>query len=467
MSELGINLDLNQIKEISYINNEPEWLKEYRLKSFDYFKKLPIEVSQLYIKHYDITGLDISQSSLNLNLEIKIPSELESILKSFQYIPYILILDGKIAHINLPEPLKNQGLIISDLTSYFNNDYLKEIWNLKTISNEEDKIAALNDAFFYSGYFIKIPHGLQLKVPIRILNIATKEGILSFMQNFIINGNDVKITVIEENFSIEEMKKQSLISQNVNIHLGENSEMEYIYVNSNGENINNFTNRRILCKKDSRVSWVFGYFGGLINRSKNDNRMIEQGVITNTIEILVSSSKERYDLTTYLSHLSSYTKSVSISKGVLKDESRVLLKGMIKIAENARNSDAYLAEHAMILNRGSRADSIPGLEIANNDVRATHSASVAQIDEEQLFYLMSRGLSEIESKKLLTFGFFQPLIDQIPLEVIKDKFIKLIEDKLEGRKSSLKEKIIETEEIKEVKQISPEQMFTTHYKYRK
>ncbi|HLI46835.1 MAG TPA: Fe-S cluster assembly protein SufD [Geobacterales bacterium] len=465
---MSLNFDSNILKEISYYTSEPSWLREERYRAWEIYNKLPIEISPLYVKHHDITKVNLEQARFELKTELNKSEEIDALLDQISSLPFISLKDGEVYKINIPQPLKEKGLEIHSIRDLLNDeDNAKKLLSLKSLKPEEDKFQAFNDAFFSSGFYISVPSGLILKLPLRIINFQSEEGRIKAIKNFINVGADSRITILEENYSLKEDLKQSLYSLNLNLNLGEAAEVEYILINDFNKQTNYFVNRRAACNKDARITWVILNFGTLTTRAKTDNAMNEQGVISNMNEIVVGDAQQVFDLTTYLSHNAPFTKGVSMTKGVLKDESRALFKGLIIIEENAKNADAYLAEHAMILNRGARADSIPGLEIKNNEVRATHSASVAQVDEEQIFYLMSRGLSEDEAKKFLTIAFFQPLIDQIPAELIKEEIANLIENKLENKKRSIKEKFIITEELKEVKTVSPEKLFETHYKYRK
>jgi len=465
---MSFNLDPNILKEISYYLNEPSWLREERIRAWEIFNKLPIEVSPLYVKHHDITRVNLADAVFDLKKGIRSIDIIDELLDQIESLPFVCLIDGEVYKVNIPKPLKEKGLEIHSISELLREESnAKKLMSLKTLKPEEDKFQAFNDAFFNSGFFINVPNGLILKLPLRIMNFQSEEGKIKAIKNFIYVGADSRLTILEENYSLKEEQRQSLYSMNLNLSLGEAAEVEYILINDFNKQTNYFVNRRASCGKDSKITWVILNFGSLTTRAKTDNAMNESGVISNMNEIVVGDAQQVFDLTTYLSHNAPFTKGVSMTKGVLKDESRALFKGLIFIDEIAKNADAYLAEHAMILNRGARADSIPGLEIKNNEVRATHSASVAQVDEEQIFYLMSRGLSEEEAKKFLTLAFFQPLIDQIPAELIKEEITNLIENKLENRKRSLKEKFIITEELKEVKTISPEKLFETHYKYRK
>ncbi len=147
------------------------------------------------------------------------------------------------------------------------------------------------------------------------------------------------------------------------------------------------------------------------------------------MEVVLGNNSQKFDLVSDLSHVGKHTRGRILSNNVLMDKSDSVFKGMIRIGKEAKNSSAYLAGHAILLSPDARSDAIPGLEILTNDVKATHSASVSQIDEEQIFYMMSRGLSEDESKKLIVLGFLEPAISRINSEELRDTMRDLVEAK--------------------------------------
>ena len=154
-----------------------------------------------------------------------------------------------------------------------------------------------------------------------------------------------------------------------------------------------------------------------------------RGSLAEGFEIFFTDGKQRYDFETNLMHNSPDSTGSTQARGVLKGESQSIFKGMIKIINAAKNSRSYLAHHAMLLERTAKSDAVPSLEIENNEVRATHSASVAQIDEEQLFYLQARGLSPDEAKKMVVLGFFEPVLSRVPIEQTREGARFMIEGK--------------------------------------
>jgi Fe-S cluster assembly protein SufB/Fe-S cluster assembly protein SufD len=192
-----------------------------------------------------------------------------------------------------------------------------------------------------------------------------------------------------------------------------------------------------------------------------------QGATSENIEVIFGSGVQRFDAVSNITHLGPNTSGHAISKGVVKDQARLVFKGMIRITKNAKNSRAYLAEHGMILGKEARADAIPGLEIETNEVKATHSASVAQINEEQIFYLMSRGMREDEAKRLIIVGFFEPIVERIPVPEVARRIRRILELKWSGIQdfdASLTVPAIDDEYYDETQR--PHDIFEGHYKYR-
>src|SRR5438094_393839 len=204
------------------------------------------------------------------------------------------------------------------------------------------------------------------------------------------------------------------------------------------------------------------------HRSRVASALDGPGAAAEDVEIVFGSESQRVDAVTDLTHRSTNTTGPVLARGVLRDSARTIFKGMIRIEEGAKNSNSYLAEHAMIFSKKARADAIPGLEIMTNEVKATHSGSVSQVDEEQIFYLMSRGLSQSEAQRMIIIGFLHPAVQRIPLRTVRAAIQSLIEEKWLGRGGQIPpspEQLPEFEEEPEKESVSAD-LFERHYKYR-
>ena len=159
-----------------------------------------------------------------------------------------------------------------------------------------------------------------------------------------------------------------------------------------------------------------------------DSVLSGQGAAAEDVEVVFGAGEQRFDVVTNLTHEAPHTTGHVLAKGVLRDSARTIFKGMIRIEAGAKNSSSYLAEHAMILSKKARADAIPGLEINTNEVKATHSGSVSQVDEEQVFYMMARGLTLSEAQRLIIVGFLHPAVQRIPMRTVRAAIQYLIEE---------------------------------------
>ena len=226
-------------------------------------------------------------------------------------------------------------------------------------------------------------------------------------------------------------------------------------------------NRKAFVEKDGKMSWYSGMFGARLCRFKTDSVMKGSGARAEDVEIVFGTNNQSFDISSNLDHVGFSTRGKVLVKSIVKDTAKSLFKGMIKIRKDAQASEAYLAGHAILLNKGAQADAIPGLEIETNEVKATHSASVSQIDEEQIFYLMCKGLDRESAKREIINGFVEPLSRKMG-PFIRAWISYLFENKWTGKPLMLKgdevmEQILEVEKsrYKETADI-----FEKHYKYR-
>lgn len=454
------------VKALLKTNAEPDWLKQHRKKSFEFFKKLPFEKSELFKKYVDFTGIQDSFEVVDVPNGKKIPDELKFLSKESKF--SIEQVDLNTVRINIPKELKEKGVILTDIKTALveHEDLIKNHIQNAILQSSEDKIVAMNNSFFGSGFFLHVPDNLQIDIPLECRLFITNGNVAMFTQNIIDVGKNSSLTFIEELYSRLGLERQTLFSNLTEIMLRDNSEMKIGSVQSFGNNVVGFFNKRSILEQNSRISWSTGFFGGAFTHSKLDNVMKGNGSESHDFELVFGNNRQRFDMTSNLTHVGESTSGRVVAKGVFKDTSKSLFKGMIDIGKRAKNSNSYLSEHAILLSKDARSDAIPGLEIENNNVKATHSASVAQINEDQVFYLMARGLSEDEAKKLIIMGFYYPLIKQIPVSHVKIRIKGLTELKWNNEPLSkldmVSEKIEEEEKIGKARK----DIFEGHYKYR-
>jgi len=458
-------LSTSHINEISSSRNEPDWLKEYRQTSLSIYEKLPIEISPLYNKYTDAQKMDPTQVSLSISTTDTIPSFLKKRLAELENETCIIQIGTNIYRINISDELKSKGLVISSLEDAIQNnpDLVKKA--LEASNSNEDKFTALNNAAFNSGVFIHIPRNLQLEKTIHILSCLSEDGISTISRNIIFADESCKATIVQELYSPKAEKQQAYLEL-LNTTLAPNAQLDITTLQMMDQSSVSFCTRRTDLAQDAKINWYSGLFGALLSRYKIEYFLNGPGSSCNDSEVIFGNNEQSFDIQTNVTHEARSTEGRVVEKSILRNKSKSLFKGMIRIKENATKSNSFLSGRAILLDKDAKSDTIPGLEILTNDVKATHSASVAQIDEEQLFYLNTRCLSHSEAERTIIEGFLEPLSRKMSFQV-RAWIAYLIESKWENKELSINTdeelaKFVEIEETRYNEDAEIEQ----HYKYR-
>jgi FeS assembly protein SufD len=461
--KLKTNLITDYIRKI----DEPDWLFRMRINALEMYKKLPIELSSLYKKQTLVNETEVDSAILfGDNTAQKLIND------PIEKIPNLILnIDSEIVETKLAKELKDVGIFFADLNTLLNNHYdlAEKYLKQRILKPDEDKYAALNHALFSNLIFVYIPAGIEVITPLRNINyLSGKTGTIT--QTIIVVSENSKATFIEETYPLDQSFNEPFIHSNLTeIYVGKGSELTYVSIENQNKHSLSFINRKASIEEQGTLNWIAGHFGGSLTRSRFDANLEGPGASLENIEVSLSTKDQRFDITANLNHKAPSTIAHATIKNVAKDQSRSISKGVIKIERQAKNSNAYLAEHAMIMD-DARANTIPALEIETNEVKATHSAYITQIDEDQLFYIMTRGFDKNNTIKIIALGFFEPAIDRIPIPTLRtalrymiDRKWSGIEEKLIGKEKIFEELVIEesTEEITKKQDI-----FEGHYKYR-
>ncbi len=477
MAQLAIStFNPDAAAELSKQRSEPDWLQSYRQQCANLFNEIPPERSPLFTKYVDITAIDLtSVRPLFPSTDgISVPETLKPFVEQGPEAPFLLQLDSNIVKIHLPSELQKQGIIFTDIATALRDypDLIKPAFDRRSNALPQDKYEAFTSAFFNTGVFIHVPAGIEVGLPLRTLLLNDEPGGGVIALNLMIAQANSKVTFIEEGYSTDKEAEgqTAMLGTVTELYAGEGAEMNYSSIQSFAENVAILANRRSIGQKDSHVTWTLGHFGGSVTRSRLESVLEGPGSTSEDVEVLFGSGKQRFDAVSDLTHLGQSTTGTILVRGVLRDKSRSIFKGIIRIGKGAKNSNAYLSQHAMLMSRESRSDAIPGLEIETNEVKATHSASVSQIDEEQIFYLESRGIPEDETKKMITLGFFEPAVQRIPVEEVGERIKYLFESKWHGARSAFsvwqETKPEVGVEAKQQRRTGIRELFEQHYKYR-
>ena len=465
MDQIALSaLKSSLIDEISSSKNEPDWLKEYRKSSLSIYEELPVEVSPLYNKYTDAKRMNPKKIALSINSDSKIPDFLSKRVEELKTENGIIQIGSNILSANLSEELKSKGVIIASIDDALkqNHDIIEKA--IKSSNSNEDKYTALNNAAFNSGIFVYIPKNQIIDEPIHLFSCLSEDGISTISRNIIFVEDNAKANIVQELYSPK--NEQQAYLELMNTSIGANSNLDVTTLQMMDQSSINFSTRNSQLAQDSKINWYLGLFGAMLSRYRIDYHLNGTGAMANDSEVIFGNKEQSFDLNTIVNHNKESTEGKVVEKSILKDKSKSLFKGMIRINENAAHSNSFLSGRSIILDKGAKSDAIPGLEILTNDVKATHSASVAQIDEEQIFYLGSRCLSRAEAERIIVEGFLEPLSRSMSYQV-RAWIAYLIESKWEGKELSINndeqlKALVEVEETRYNEHAEIEQ----HYKYR-
>jgi len=326
--------------------------------------------------------------------------------------------------------LERQGVVVCSLARAFreHEPKLRERYGA-LLHDDYDWYTAFGAALRTGGAFVYVPRGVQAEIPVRLFQWIDGVRRLAAPRNLIVVEEGASATVIEEQLS-ETADGIAAHLGGTEVFVGDGAKLVYGTLQDWGRNVYHYSNQRARVGRDGELQWIQTLLGARMTKTNSYFDLDGPGAKVFVHGFMFGDQRQHFHLHTLQRHLKDHGTSDLMIKGCLKDHARGVYQGLIQVSEGAQRTDAYQANRNLLLSNTARADSIPGLEILANDVRCTHGATIGQVDEEQLFYLMARGLSRSQSQRLIVEGFFAPVLDRIPLEGVREQLREAIETKI-------------------------------------
>ena len=295
---------------------------------------------------------------------------------------------------------------------------------------ERTKFTALHAAFRAGGTFLYVPAGVAVGLPIQTLTYLDADGAAVFPHTLIVAEEDSEVTFIDR-FTSPKLSR-ALSDAVVEIHAAPASRVRYVSLQDWGEGVQHLVVQRARIARDAEVRSLCVSFGADLSRSEAESVMAEPGAFSEMLGLYFADGSQHYDHRTLQDHEAPSCTSSMLYKGALKAESQAVYSGWVHVRPDAQKTDAFQTVRNIVLSEKAKAASIPNLEIEANDVRCGHAASDAPVDEDQLFYLQSRGIPGKEAERLIVFGFFQEVLDKVSLGEVREQLAHAIEAELAG-----------------------------------
>lgn len=419
------------VKGLTEARGEPEWLLRDRLRALEAFRALPPESNTTFIRHTDLKGVEVGNAEM-------LPWEPHAPSREFdgkELAAAVHLVQGRLDRVVVSKALEENGVIIDGAHGLLKNhpDLARQILAQPGSLPPDDKFGQMSRALFGNGLVIHIPPGLAIQKPIYVDWRFGGEGRALLTRTLIHVGRGSRASVIEEYSSDREGSAQGIFGNAGEFAIEDRAELRYAGIEFFADNIVSFMTRQTTTGEAARYRPSYGSFGGFYSKLRSDTHLVGRGSSIYQTEVVYGRGQERFDNTDYVKHTGADTFGESHTKAAMQEKSRSVMKGIMTIEETAINADSFLSQYAMLLSRQAKSSAIPSLEIKTNNVqRAKHSASVAQVDEEHVFYLMSRGIPRGQAQKMLVEGFLAPLVEQIEFPQARQRLWDLIGAKWAG-----------------------------------
>jgi Fe-S cluster assembly protein SufB len=433
-------LDREIVAQISEMKEEPGWMRDFRLQSLDIFESKPmphwggaidIDFQDIYyyLKPTDQQGKswdDVPEEIKKTFDRLGIPEAEKKFLSGVK-----AQFESEVVYGSLQEDLAKKGVIFTDTDTALreHTELFREHFG-SVIPPTDNKFAALNSAVWSGGSFIYIPPGVNIEFPLQAYFRINAESMGQFERTLILVDEGAQIHYVE-GCTAPMYSTESLHSAVVEIKVMKGARCRYTTIQNWSNNIYNLVTKRAMAYKDATMEWVDGNLGSKLTMKYPAVYMMEPGARGEILSIAFSSAGQHQDAGAKLVHCAPHTTGQIISKSISKNGGRSSYRGLVKVEKGATQSKSSVVCDALILDKESRSDTYPYIEIDEQDVSIGHEASVSRIGEEQLFYLTSRGLSEAEASTMIVNGFIEPLVKELPMEYAVE-MNRLIELQMEG-----------------------------------
>ena len=438
-TEKGLNEGV--VRKISEIKNEPEWMLEFRLKALKHYMLRPMPNWGADISHLDLDNIiyyvkpsemeskswdDVPDNIKDTFNKLGIPEAEQKFLAGVgaQY-------ESEMVYHSIQEHLEKQGVIFLSIEEGLRQhpDLFKEYFGT-VIPIEDNKFSALNSAVWSGGSFVYVPKGVKVDLPLQAyfrLNVA---NIGQFERSLIIADEGAQVHYVE-GCTAPTYTSDSFHSGVIEIIVKKNARVRYSTIQNWSTNVYNLVTQRAKVDAGGTMEWVDCNLGSKVTMKYPSCYLMGEGAHGEILSVAFASNGQHQDAGGKIIHMAPNTSSKIISKSISRGTGRSSYRGLLKVHKGAYNSRSNVVCDALLLNPQSRSDTYPYIEIDEEDVSIGHEASVSKVGEEQLFYLMSRGLSEEEATTMVVSGFIEPLVKELPMEYAVE-MNRLIQLQMEG-----------------------------------
>ncbi|SEM62453.1 Fe-S cluster assembly protein SufD [Mesobacillus persicus] len=432
-TETKLPFDQEYITSFSKEMNEPAWLTEQRVNALNQADALPMpRPDKTKITNWNFTQFEKllvkSEAYTSLN---ELPEEVKQLVGNEAENNSLYVQrNNKPAYLSVSKELQEKGVIFTDIftAAREHGDLLKNYY-MTAVKTDEHRLTAFHAAFLNGGAFLYVPKNVELTEPIQAVFIHDDAEANVFNHVLVVAEDNSSVVYVENYISTVESaeSKFNIVSEVV---ANANAKIQYGAVDTLAKGVTTYVNRRGIAARDAKIEWSLGLMNDGNTISENTTNLVGDGSIGDTKTVVVGRGEQIQNFTTSVVHFGKNSEGYILKHGVMKDSASSIFNGIGKIEHGATKANAEQESRVLMLSEKARGDANPILLIDEDDVTAGHAASVGRVDPLQLYYLMSRGISQVEAERLVIHGFLAPVVNQLPIEGVRNQLVEVIEGKV-------------------------------------
>lgn len=421
----------DSIDALSKNKNEPEWLLAFRLEALELAGLLELpKLEKTRIDRWSLDSYGEYKETAVINDAKDFPENIQGLLKTEDQKNIIVQRNSNVVYKTLSQELTEQGVIFTDLeTAVKEHSELVKKYLMTAVKKDENRLTALHAALWSGGVFLYVPKNVKIKVPLQAL-FFSEDDQASFSPHVLIIAEDNSSVTYVDNYVSANGSHDLVHNGVVEVFVKQGAEVQFASIHNLNKKTTDISYRRAILNNDAKMNWVIGEMNDGNCLSDTTSILQGSGSFSDAKVICVGRQEQKMNITTKAHHIGRNTSSDMTTRAVMKDDSTAIINGITKIEKGATNANGEQTEKVLMLSPTARGDANPMLLIDEDEVTAGHAASVGQVDKNQLYYLMSRGISKDEALRLIIYGFLAPVVSKIPIENVKEQFRGLVERKL-------------------------------------
>ncbi len=429
----GVTAAFNRDAVVARTMNEPEWLKQRRLDAWGVYEDLALPTTKLEEWRYtDVSLFKLEAMRLaEPAVGAAIPAGARAMQEGKEAAGRVLQVGASIVETWLDEALVAKGVLLMDLATAAREhpELVEQHLATDAVPAAAGKFAALNAALWTAGVFLYVPRGVRIDAPIRVARWIDESGIAVFPRTLIIADEGSHVAYVDE-FASPDLEGASLSCGAVEVFARDGADVQYVALQRWGKGVRHLSMQKTIAGRDSNLDTLVVNLGASVARVDLGARLEGPGARSDMLGLYFATGDQHFDHNTRQDHVVPHATSDLLYKGALYDEAKTVFRGIIRVHPKAQRTDAYQTNRNLLLSPDAEAVTLPNLEIEADDVRCSHGATVGQLNEEELFYLMSRGLTRKQAERLVIFGFFGEVLERLPLPGVVEELRAAIEERI-------------------------------------